>query len=359
MELESPDRIDQNISGIPEVILRGLPLALGNYIDSRIDDNVPARGSILTTYEDDDKLVWRELRPELVRSGVESDEVKRHRRKIKEFFEALTTSEITDEDRGAEQSKAQVLDQERSNAYDNQPLHKVEVHGSQLRSRNDGPTSETNRSPEEAESRNSAALRKERTCSPMESTSVPASRKYQAYVESGSDLGSGEDEDQMEEEEQDHRENESDHTADGDRIESNTREMEELQSPGTEAWDTESDPSDTEIQPSDSAPRDLDPMAKSHDASGTFRVKTAEAPNYQFFCSTSGVIHRLDRTKMTHLTSNEDEEDGSEYEVSEWQTKIGRPRQDVHFLKYTRPGPPSVLLRRRSKLLPKHNFTEG
>ena len=55
-------------------------------------------GSILTSYADDDKAVWREFRRELVKDGFSSSSLKRHKIIIKAYFEELGCRGFLDEE---------------------------------------------------------------------------------------------------------------------------------------------------------------------------------------------------------------------------------------------------------------------
>ena len=90
VELESIDVIGQNVAALPDVILQGVSVAVGNLIGSHTADNRSARGSVMTNYEDDDKQVWRQFRRELVQSGVKSEDIKKHRHALHDFLASIT-----------------------------------------------------------------------------------------------------------------------------------------------------------------------------------------------------------------------------------------------------------------------------
>lgn len=60
--------------------------------------NTPGKeGSILTTYQDDDKAVWKEFRRELIWDGVSSDIIQKHKKTIQEFVKELESRGFLDE----------------------------------------------------------------------------------------------------------------------------------------------------------------------------------------------------------------------------------------------------------------------
>jgi len=89
--LESVDKIGQNVAELPQVLKQSLPAALGNLIETQSADDRSTRASVMTSYENDDKHVWRQFRRELVKSGVKSDEIKKHRDQLKRFLADLTS----------------------------------------------------------------------------------------------------------------------------------------------------------------------------------------------------------------------------------------------------------------------------
>ncbi|WPG98357.1 Hypothetical protein R9X50_00114600 [Acrodontium crateriforme] len=92
VELDSIDRVEQNVNDLPDVILRSLPLALGNLIDSRISDARSARGSVMTAYTDDDTQIWKQFCRELRRNGVRSRHIQQHGNELHDFFLSVTSS---------------------------------------------------------------------------------------------------------------------------------------------------------------------------------------------------------------------------------------------------------------------------
>ena len=53
-------------------------------------------GSILTTYSDDDKAVWKEFRRELIREGFSSSDLQRHKRIIQAYVKELSSRGLLD-----------------------------------------------------------------------------------------------------------------------------------------------------------------------------------------------------------------------------------------------------------------------
>jgi hypothetical protein len=95
LELESMGKdissLPATLDRLPQVLLNALPAALGKMIDKRMDDSQTARGSIMTTYgDDDDKQAYRELRRNLKSFGIKDSVVRQQRAKLVEFIKTLT-----------------------------------------------------------------------------------------------------------------------------------------------------------------------------------------------------------------------------------------------------------------------------
>jgi hypothetical protein len=76
---------------LPQAVTNALPAALGRMIDERIEDSRTARGSIMTTYgDDDDKQAYKELRRNLRFFGIKDAVVRQQRAKLVEFIKTLT-----------------------------------------------------------------------------------------------------------------------------------------------------------------------------------------------------------------------------------------------------------------------------
>lgn len=95
LEMESIGKdvgsIPATLERLPQVLLNALPAALGKMIDQRIDDLQTARGSIMTTYgDDDDKQAYKELRRNLRFFGIKDSVVRQQRTKLVEFIKTLT-----------------------------------------------------------------------------------------------------------------------------------------------------------------------------------------------------------------------------------------------------------------------------
>ena len=54
-------------------------------------------GSVLTTYADDDKVVWKEFRKELIGEGFSSVIMRKHKRLIKAYIKELGDRGLLDE----------------------------------------------------------------------------------------------------------------------------------------------------------------------------------------------------------------------------------------------------------------------
>ena len=87
---------------LPQAVTNALPAALGKMIDERIEDSRTARGSIMTTYgDDDDKQAYKELRRNLRFFGIKDSVVRQQRAKLVEFIKTLTQE---DEDTTAKEA---------------------------------------------------------------------------------------------------------------------------------------------------------------------------------------------------------------------------------------------------------------
>jgi hypothetical protein len=76
---------------LPQAVTNALPAALGKMIDERIEDSQTARGSVMTTYgDDDDKQAYKELRRNLRFFGIKDAVVRQQRAKLVEFIKTLT-----------------------------------------------------------------------------------------------------------------------------------------------------------------------------------------------------------------------------------------------------------------------------
>jgi hypothetical protein len=116
LELESIGKeigsIPAILDSLPQTLSSALPAALGKMIDQRIEDSQTARGSIMTTYgDDDDKQAYRELRRYLRSFGIKDSIVRQQRSKLVEFIKTLTHDDhhttIHDADSSPQVSQAQ------------------------------------------------------------------------------------------------------------------------------------------------------------------------------------------------------------------------------------------------------------
>ena len=95
LELESIGKdiasVPATLDRLPQVLSNALPAALGKMIDQRIEDARTTRGSIMTTYaDDDDKQAYKELRRNLRFFGINDSVVREQRTKLVEFIRTLT-----------------------------------------------------------------------------------------------------------------------------------------------------------------------------------------------------------------------------------------------------------------------------
>ena len=111
LELESIGKdigsLPATLDRLPQMLSNALPAALGKMIDQRIEDSRTARGSIMSTYgDDDDKQAYRELRRNLRSFGIKDSVVRQQRSKLVEFIRTLTHDDhntVTDDAHGNHQ----------------------------------------------------------------------------------------------------------------------------------------------------------------------------------------------------------------------------------------------------------------
>ena len=110
LELESIGKdvssLPATLDRLPQMVSNALPAALGKMIDQRIEESRTVRGSVMTTYgDDDDKQAYKELRRNLRSLGIKDSMVREQRTKLVEFIRSLTcddhnaVSNDTDRDR--------------------------------------------------------------------------------------------------------------------------------------------------------------------------------------------------------------------------------------------------------------------
>ncbi|KAK5116846.1 hypothetical protein LTR85_009106 [Meristemomyces frigidus] len=98
--------LPHTISQIPNIIQSALAVAFGSMIDSRAEDARSARSSLLTTYGDDDKQAYKELRRNLRGLGVKDADIRTHRPQLVEFVRSVL-SEGTELDETIAGTRAQ------------------------------------------------------------------------------------------------------------------------------------------------------------------------------------------------------------------------------------------------------------
>lgn len=164
---------------MPNVILQRLPVALGSFIDSRVEDNMSTRrGSCMTAYSNDDRHVWRAFRRECIRSGIKSDDVKQYRAELRQFFKRLVSEETRD---GSEKTDDKCGTLGKNDKDQIMPVE--ESHGEGA-----GDAAESSQEPAQS----SAEFKQSEEYSPFdvesitrhEPCSAPSLGKYQAYLES-------------------------------------------------------------------------------------------------------------------------------------------------------------------------------
>lgn len=75
--------------------LKGIQLAVNNITAHLMADD--REGSVLTSYADDDKAVWKEFRRELIRNGLPSHVIHKHKATIKAYIKELGDRGVLDE----------------------------------------------------------------------------------------------------------------------------------------------------------------------------------------------------------------------------------------------------------------------
>jgi hypothetical protein len=111
LELESMGKsissLPATLNCLPQMLSNALPTALGKMIDERIEDSRTARGSVMTTYgDDDDTQAYRELRRNLRHFGIKDSVVREHSTELFNFIRTLTHDnhdKLLDDAEGAHQ----------------------------------------------------------------------------------------------------------------------------------------------------------------------------------------------------------------------------------------------------------------
>ena len=168
------------------MILQRLPLALGNFIDSRISDmvSVSTRVSFMTTYPEDDKHIWRQFRRGCIRSGIKSENIKRYSPELERFFEGFVSGGKEDEGfarLGGHAGKEEIISTHQQRSTFSNRIGQREEHAFQAVTAAVTSNHETT----ELAHMNGASVTRKPT-EPIEHNGEepPINRKYQAYVES-------------------------------------------------------------------------------------------------------------------------------------------------------------------------------
>lgn len=85
-------RIEINLDGIPRQIQHSVDFLAAEIRAGRRE------GSIMTTYTDDDKDVWRQFRREMISDGVRSSKIHKYKPRIKRYLQVLAESGQLDEE---------------------------------------------------------------------------------------------------------------------------------------------------------------------------------------------------------------------------------------------------------------------
>lgn len=194
VELSSIDRLNCAVDSLPDTIAERLPVAIGELIDARMAD---ARGTTLTDYESDSKLVWKEFRRKMVKVGINSDVIRKYQPQLEAFLRDLTTD---DQDQARSRSEASIHREPRVEMRG----QATEVRESRGRSRTRRPISpvgsvhqrrhfpraqRSEARPEPGSGKNSVASEPESTRSNVRKHEKAS--KYQPYVESVIEADSG------------------------------------------------------------------------------------------------------------------------------------------------------------------------
>ncbi|KAJ5779257.1 hypothetical protein N7457_006977 [Penicillium paradoxum] len=75
--------------GSPDNSLHSLIAKLRGFLDQKQGDDAVSMLSGMTTYEDDDKEVWRELRRDLIGSGLRSSDIRKYSHELKDYLHNL------------------------------------------------------------------------------------------------------------------------------------------------------------------------------------------------------------------------------------------------------------------------------
>ena len=77
--------------------LRDIKLAVNGITAHLMSSSIRHEGSVLTAYADDDRVVWKEFRRELVEDGFSSSVIRKHKSLIKAYIEELGNRGLFDE----------------------------------------------------------------------------------------------------------------------------------------------------------------------------------------------------------------------------------------------------------------------
>ena len=92
MGLGSLGRIEDKLKSVPSDIQRSIDALAAEIRAGRRE------GSIMTTYEDDEKDVWRQFRRELVSDGIKSSEIYKFKPQIREYLQTLAEEGLLEEE---------------------------------------------------------------------------------------------------------------------------------------------------------------------------------------------------------------------------------------------------------------------
>ena len=89
--LGSLARIEERVHAIPERILQGVDALAAEIRAGRRE------GSVLTTYEDDEKEAWKQFRRELVADGFTSSKIHKYKPQIRRYLHGLAENGLLEE----------------------------------------------------------------------------------------------------------------------------------------------------------------------------------------------------------------------------------------------------------------------
>lgn len=107
--------------------LKEIKVSVNEIVAQMMSKGQGREGSILTAYTDDDRAVWKEFRRELVRDGIRSSVVSKHKKLIKSYIEELGSRGLLDD--GSLDHEAEEQDLESGLFFNGSFSPNLETHG--------------------------------------------------------------------------------------------------------------------------------------------------------------------------------------------------------------------------------------